>query len=151
MKSFKDPKYSLLVLRRNTDPVVTYGNDPVFTSACGGDMDPRVLVLLPILDRVSDKVLEELLKLKPSHFQERQQIVGHLRSGFVDSGGKIFKRLRECVRGIAQRARLAAGGCALRVSKEILHHAFHSPRAVGHEAQILLPFRIEAVPVAATE
>src|SRR6476659_7328779 len=138
MKPLKNAEYQVLVFCGNTNAVVTHGNQPFFAAPSGANVYAGTLFVLPVLDRVSNKILKYLLKLNFTYAKARKRIVANLRIRFFYRGGEVIKRLGERGGGVAHGFCSSIRIRTLRVGEQILNQALHPLRAAGHETQILL-------------
>src|SRR3954447_20068673 len=76
MQALKDTEYPLVILRRDTDAVVLHRELPFHPRPLHADMNSRSLIVAPVLDRVSDQVLEQMLHLPVAHSHGRQRVAG---------------------------------------------------------------------------
>ena len=67
VKTFQWVEDSLLILGCNANPVITNTDDPFLRFVCGAYMNAWLTIRLPIFDRISEQVLEDLCDSRRIH------------------------------------------------------------------------------------
>src|ERR1017187_3484268 len=83
VQTLEHDEYPLSVFRINADAIVPHREQPPFGSSHGGDVDPG-RCLVPVLDRIANKVLKHLRQHVVLSYHSRQWIRGHRSTALLN-------------------------------------------------------------------
>src|SRR6185369_9296912 len=103
MQPFKESKDTLLELRLDSDAVVGDGKLPASRLSFGLDAHERIHIRSSIFDRVSDQILEELLKMRAVSTDRRQPIDADLSLTLRDHPREVCENSLKTLDGTSNR------------------------------------------------